>query len=298
MTTRNVYQQIVIFLYAACVVCSARAAEPAECLKLGVDAKIIAQGGAYTQSLDGASAAYWNPAYLGLATKRELNIMYAQWIGNTDYQYALCAFPSKIGGFCVGVQRVSVGDILETDASGGERGTYTPQDTVTMASWGGNLKLAYIGVTAKYISSKIKNEAQTYTYDVGMMKPLFNKKMFVAFHARNLGGALRYHQEEDTLQQTYGVGCGYTLMQRLSASVVGEYQVQNNKTLWSTGMRYVFREMYSISAGYTTRYSDFGASGFSYGAGISLRYIDLQYAYVPLNFFHEQGHYVNIAVYF
>ncbi|MBI4062852.1 MAG: UPF0164 family protein, partial [Elusimicrobia bacterium] len=49
-------------------------------LKIGVGARPIGLGSAYTAMANDATAIYWNPAGLGAIKKRELSAMHGEWL--------------------------------------------------------------------------------------------------------------------------------------------------------------------------------------------------------------------------
>jgi len=87
-------------------------------LEIGVGAKALAMGGAYTAVASDGSAFYWNPAGLAILTRPEVNVMYATHFGTlidplASYNQAGIALPLKGREATVAVNyiRLSVDDI-------------------------------------------------------------------------------------------------------------------------------------------------------------------------------------------
>ncbi|MFC1546593.1 PorV/PorQ family protein, partial [bacterium] len=262
-------------------------------LKLGVDTRAIALGGAYTSIADGASAIYWNPAGLDyLGEYREVSIMYTIWVHDINYQYILYSHPLELGTMGMGIQRVGIGDIIETDEYGNELGTYEPGNTVLMMSWGlQNEDLVSLGITCKYIDAQIKNKAHTFTFDIGLRKYLFNDKVYAGLSAKNLIGGLKYHEIEDALERIYTLGLGYDIStdKLLSCDV----QYDDSKEIgFGLGLEYMIYDMLKLRTGYTDKYKDTGTNGLSVGIGLNIRGFTVDYAYLPLGVL-EDSHFIS-----
>src|SRR3989338_1226409 len=67
-------------------------------LKIGVGARAVGLGGAYTAIAEGASAAYWNPAGISGQEQWELLSMYGSWLAGATYQYLGIVKPASDWG--------------------------------------------------------------------------------------------------------------------------------------------------------------------------------------------------------
>src|SRR5438105_3412392 len=93
----------------------ARGTTTANFLKLGVGARAVAMGEAYSAVADDATALYWNPAGLARIAKDSAAFMHAPYLASTFYDYG--AYGHRLGNqaFAAGVQYFSAGSIDQTD---------------------------------------------------------------------------------------------------------------------------------------------------------------------------------------
>ena len=81
---------------------AAWAAETASFLNVGVGARGLGMGGAYTALADDANALYWNPAGLSKLEKREFTASHAELFENTWLDFLAYAHPTSQGTFAAG----------------------------------------------------------------------------------------------------------------------------------------------------------------------------------------------------
>jgi hypothetical protein len=260
-------------------------------LNLGVDARAYGLGGAYTASSDGASSLYWNPAGLAYIQNKEANIMYTKWIDDINYQYILFGYPSKVGGLGIGIQRLSMGTILGKDDSGNSAPNFTPQDMVVMLGYGKKLDIGAVGITAKYINSKIQDSANTVSVDIGVRRELIKDKCYVGLTGSNLIGSLKYDKVSIGLGKVYRLGGEYKVNNEFTAMIDGKY---SEKFDVACGAEYTYKENYSLRIGYGTDKKDMDALGLSFGFGVKVNKFTIDYAYAPLGILTD-AHYISLG---
>lgn len=274
--------------------CRAAGTRSGNFLKLGMDAKALGMAGSYVAAADGASAMYWNPAGLAWLATKEVNIMYSSWYDEVNYQYLLFAMPSPLGSFGVGVERMDMGGIQETNTFGQDIGTYNPNNMVYMLSYAVKWETLSVGVTGKYIEATIKNSAATATVDIGVRKAFLDETLFIGITGQNLTGELRYHTDAQMLEKVYKIGACVLPME----NVMGTLDVESNDCfnghyVWAGGVQYSLDGI-ALRAGYTNRYSDVEAQGITCGVGFGLHNVRIDYAYVPLGILNA-SHYVSLS---
>ena len=174
---------------------SAQGTTTAEFLQLGVGARAVAMGEAYSAAADDAGAMYWNPAALTNIKNRSATFMHAAYIGSSYFDYA--AYGQNLGSkgaYGVGLQYFSAGGIAQTDATGTDVGTFNPYDLAFSLGYarkldglGPQFLNGYsIGLAGKFIQSRILTMAQTEALDFGMLSPAYlDGRLNLAFTMTN-----------------------------------------------------------------------------------------------------------------
>ncbi|MFH1619060.1 MAG: PorV/PorQ family protein, partial [bacterium] len=139
----------------------------ADFLNLGVGARALALGGAYSAVAEDASGVYWNPAGLVQISRLSASFMRANYLADISYQYAAYAHRLDDASVVAGsILMTDIGTIKHTDRDNNDLGNFSPQDQAYTVSYSrGILELSdkerdvSMGVSAKYIRSKIVESA-------------------------------------------------------------------------------------------------------------------------------------------
>jgi hypothetical protein len=145
---------------------------PGAFLRLGVGAKALGMGRAFTAIANDASAAYWNPA--GLGGLRMMEFMGSYSILSMDRQHNYIAFlmPLKsLGTIGVSWINLGVGEIEGRDSFGQVTEMFSNNETAISLSWGYPVfESLYLGVTAKYLSHTLEdNRSAGLGFDAGFL---------------------------------------------------------------------------------------------------------------------------------
>lgn len=257
-------------------------------LKLGVGARAVALGEAYTAMADEATALYWNPGALRRVPKRSATLMHAAYVDSSSFDYGAYAQRVGPGAIGVGVQYLSAGKITQRDTSGVETGDATPNDVAVSVGYAHPVGNWSAGIAAKVVRSQIVDSAQTVAGDVGLLSPGFlNERVRLAFTASHVGGKLKFDQKADKLPAVYKVGSAWRLFKPLTLGL-DVAMPEDNDTYVAAGLEYgqPLGKSFStvLRAGYNSRTSGDldGMSGVSFGMGFGFTRMSVDYGFLPV----------------
>ena len=275
---------------------SARGTTTSEFLALGVGARAVAMGEAYSAVADEAGALYWNPAAMTRIAGRSVTFMHSAYVDASFFDYGAYAQNlGKGGAIGAGIQYYSAGAITQTDTTGTDVGSFTPYDVALSVGYANKLDgfglealNGYsVGLAGKFISSKILASAQTGAVDIGVLSPAYFERLRLALTASNIGGKIKYDRASESLPLAMRIGSAYQISGSWLASLdVGlpkgdspyaalgtEYWLPNSGA-WKFAGRAGFNSQ--------TIGSIDGFTGISFGFGIRYGGYMMDYGFVPM----------------
>ena len=276
----------------------------AEVLTKGAGARPLAMGGAFVAAANDATAAYWNPAGLGLIDDVEITTMHATQSDLQSYDFVNLAFKTEAGSYALSYLQLGVGDIQVTGNSPLVLGTTSYSDKAGFISGGWILGRQFaLGTTLKFL----KTDAYTasafgFGADVGLIyKPI--KEFAIGLTARDITGGTQIHWQNtatnptDTLEPSVTLGVSYTqelgkrenrgdapvpvstLQVNFDADTLYAGKSLNNYHL---GVEYWYRQFVALRGGFETKGFQFDNDSFtpSAGVGIWAYLFEIDYAYV------------------
>ncbi len=220
--------------FASPIIAAESAGQAGAYLKMGVGARALGMGSAFTAVSDDSTAAFWNPAGLAKLKKREASFMHANLTDDRDYNFftyshLLSGKDGKSNG-TLALSHISFGidGIPETrehlnpatgqmdpdlDANGNViiYSYFEDKETNTFISYGKEITdKFYAGVNFKYLKHKLfTNKADAMGLDFGFMYD-WNDKTTLGLSIRDLGESLDWNTESGTkddvpVTTTFGV---------------------------------------------------------------------------------------------
>jgi hypothetical protein len=170
----------------------------AQFLKLGLGARAIGMGEAFTAMAGDPSCIYWNPAGLASVEKSSVLFSYMKWVG--DIHYANFTFNWPMGRFAMGglqIISLSMGDMPLTtiEDPDGESGlTFTAGDLAVGFSYSRALTDKFSsGITFKFVRQSIwEMAAQGFAIDLGSYLETGFNSLRIAVALLNFGSDMRY----------------------------------------------------------------------------------------------------------
>ena len=245
------------------------AAETASFLDIGVGARALGMGGAYTALADDANALYWNPAGLAKLEKREFTASHAEMFESTRLDFLAYVQPTSRGTFSAGLTYLSQGKIEGRDSLGRPTAGFDASDAAASAGYARKLEFAELGASVKYIRSHIgSTEAQTVAADVGAKREFGN--VVVGAALRNLGPGLKFQDQRNDLPLRLAVGAAYKFTGGHAAAAELVNGPRGAGTDAAFGGEFQAVKNLYLRAGYTTRTAITGGTGFDVARGLTL----------------------------
>ncbi len=165
-------------------------------LKIGVGARALAMGEAYTTIANDVTGTYWNPAGLALMTGKQFLFTHYNYIADLYFDYSAMAIPfDNVGTFGLFITYLGMPDIERTTI----KEPYGTGEMVSASSF--NIGVSYgrsltnkfsIGGSFKYIQENLwHTSAQTFAFDVGLLYKTDFKGLRLGMSISNFGPGLQ-----------------------------------------------------------------------------------------------------------
>lgn len=185
-------------------------------LKLGVSPRAVAMGEAFTAVSDDVNALYYNPAGLGTLERQELTLMYNRFVNDVTQQWGAYALPTKrFGTLALGFNMLRVEPFQAFTNNDVAIGTVDASDIAAVVGYGkevGNLKRVSLGMSAKYISSKLASyRTSAVAFDAGALarygrQGVYETQWRLGGGVRNMGPSMKFIDEGFPLPQSAHIG--------------------------------------------------------------------------------------------
>lgn len=236
-------------------------------LEIGVSARAVAMGDAFTAMANDVFAVYYNAAGLSALTKRQAAFTHIDYPAGIHYEFAAMAFPvRKLGGVvAVSIYDFQSGDIPVTTynfPSGTGEVTRT-QDLAFGLTFARYLTDHFsFGVTGKYVSEGLADrEASGWTADIGTLYETGFRNFRIAMRISNFGPNFTFGSRQEgfkdfPLPTDFRFGAAIDLVQspmhRTVLAFEGSHPPDNLEKL-NGGLEYWYSEKFALRVGMRTR---------------------------------------------
>jgi hypothetical protein len=252
-------------------------------LNLGVGARAIGMGEAYTALADDVSSLYWNPAGIALLNQSEASFTYNPYLQDLSYQNAAVAVPLENGGLGASVSYLSYGKIQGFDEAG------TPTSNVNAYSGVATLGGAWLGdfwsagINVKGIQQSLADTKATgVAADLGATlvypQEVLGGTLRGALVLRNLGTGLKYINQSDPFPRQWRVGVAALEMMDRKLNLSLDYGKERNidGSVYA-GAEYWLMKMLALRTGYAGSHTE--GNGIRAGVGVKFKDLSFNYAY-------------------
>jgi len=250
-------------------------------LKLGVGARSIAMGDAFSSVADDGTAVIYNPARLNSGLNNNVTIMYNSAMQDLTNNYIGTKVKFNKLGIGFGLLKTSVSDIEVRTIPG------APIDKFDAQNISMNLALCYelyknltFGVSSKLIYEKIYiEEASGVGFDIGTN--FIKDDLSVSFVLSNLGSINALKETASKLPTAVRFGGAYNFRKNnlnFILALDGYKVLDGGKFHINSGAEIAYKDLLFIRLGYQTAYDN---KGFTSGLGLKYKGILLDYAFIP-----------------
>jgi hypothetical protein len=256
------------------IAAQSHALETAQFLTVGVGARGLGMGGAYTALANDAHSLYWNPAGLASLEKKEATADDAELATNSRLNFIALGLPTKYGVAGAAVTYLSQPAIEGRDANGHLTSSFNAADFAGSAAFARRTDLADVGATLKFVQSHIGTaQATTAAVDLGARRAFDGVgpgKIVLGVAARNLGPGMKYTSETDDLPLRLAGGAAFVLPAGHAVAVEVTNGPRGAGTDVGFGGEYQAMKGVFLRFGWTSQSTVAGGSGFDAASGLTL----------------------------
>lgn len=254
-------------------------------LTVPVEARSTGMADAFTAAATGATAVWTNPASIARHHRTSISVAHVQHVEGISQNAVAAAYPFGNGhAVAAGLRLFQVGSITSLDASGAPAGDFSPSDAAFSLGYGKRFTSTALGVSFKFVRSKVSGSDQTVAFDAGIHQRV--GPVHIGLAAQNNGGALAVGREKFPLPRRLRTGLSWAPID--SVLLTADYVAPKYGEEWiAAGAEYRLAVggamALAVRGGYSTRNVDdvAGLSGLSGGASVGFRSTQIHYAYVP-----------------
>lgn len=230
----------------------------AQFLKIGVSARGVAMGEAFTAVANDASAIYYNPAGLIQLEKTEIILSHIDYPAGIAYEFIGLAYPVPsayaVFGFFVG--GLWTDEMIETrpELPYGTGRTFSASDLVIGGTFAKRLTDKFtVGGNMKFINENLADKsAYGWAADVGTFYETGWKKIVIAMLVSNFGSDMNFVNDPFPMPMNFKVGASIVLLESKNNNLLFDVEFSHpndNLEMVSLGAEYAWKNVVFIRGG-------------------------------------------------
>jgi len=176
---RTVFSLLVLVYLPSCLYSQSGSAGMPGCyLHMGVGAKALGMGKAYTALASDPTAIYWNPAGLATQDPYQIYVMHSMLYIDTHFDYVGASAPTqRFGSFGLGVLSLSSGGFDQRSVLNEELGTFSMMDLAFLFNWSKEVYPGLsVGLNYKLVTQRmLEFSGLGHGLDLGLKTRLLNR---------------------------------------------------------------------------------------------------------------------------
>ena len=261
----------------------------ADFLLMTTGARPDGMGQAFSAVADDINTLSFNPAGLGNIRSAQVGYGYENFVAGVQYDFIGLALPVGNAGV-LGLGYIDMGTAPFNSTANPSTPAVSAEDRAFIAGWGRSFYDFHVGIAGKYIQRQLDTvQGNGWGVDLGLRyRPAPNWTL--AASLMNLGPGVQLSSLEP-LPTLVNAGLAWTAVEQPFHSLTfagnGTFNLATNTQQFGVGAEYWYQDAFALRAGYVLNSldlgGDFNPDGFSAGAGIKLSFVELDYAFQPLN---------------
>ncbi len=255
-------------------------------LKTGISPRAISMGESYSMNRFEPSSTFYNPAFLGLSSKLELQFIHKEWFKDSRIEYLGFATQINKIRFSIGINSFSIQNIELRTIPGPPEGTFTARNLALSFSSAYKFKDVTIGLTTKLLYEKIYiYEASGFAFDLGALYS-YSDYLNANISINNIGkmNPLLNQSSKLPINLRFGISSYYELGEtkfRIYPALQLLTIFDEKKNHIQTGLEIDYDNLISFRIGVQSGYS---THNISTGFGINYKAFTFDFAYMPLKY--------------
>lgn len=296
-------------------------------LKIGVDARAIGMGEAYTAVANDISSTYWNPAGLDLSEKNQVMFSHTNWPADIQHEFFAASYRMEsIGTFGFSASVLHMGEMDETtEETFGPTGRKFNAGDYSLALTYSNAytdKFSF-GFSGKYLREELAEyHVEAFAFDLGTLYNTKFHNLTLGMAMRNFGPDFKYKVDNDNdgqkdedpfdtidndgdglidedreegefkIPMHFSLGVSGDIYRTEEMNIIGSIQLDNyvdRKETWNTGVECNYGIL-SLRGGYMINGTDVAGSytcGFGVKVPTSFAIFSVDYAYTDMEDLEE-----------
>lgn len=262
-------------------------------LKIGVGARAVALGGAFTGLADDESALYYNPAGLVSTGKRAVTTSYVNYLSDIQSGFVGYIHPyTETQRFGVAVNYFNYGSFTGLDQTGAPTGDFTPSDLALAVSYAAGFKGGLqVGLSSRFVFEKIDSLSSTgLMFDLGALYKFKDGRTQAGVALQNAGFQLSglTSMHKDDLPVVVRVGFAHFLRglplvfaADVAKPVDNDFHIDVGAEFLQLKPVYLRLGWSSIGSAIRTSSDNNKLAGFAGGFGVIYQKYEIDYAFVP-----------------
>ncbi len=269
-------------------------------LKIGIGARPLGMGSAFTAVANDVNAIAWNPGGLVQLSQKEISATHTRLFADTNLDFLGYACPTGFGTFGMSAVYLTQGEIEGRGENREKTASFEASDIAFAVSAARRLTGSVgLGANFKIIQQKIEQEkAVGFALDLGGIYKTRIPNLNLGLSVQNIGPSMRFIEQSYSLPLSLSIGAGYSLFGGMTLALDLKHQLYSSQTSISLGTEYLAMQgALALRAGYLSQIAQgtdlvkqlrgTGSSrigsftGLGAGLGIKVFKLALDYSFIP-----------------